>query len=389
MRLRKLGWEKAITLVGEENVLPYHRPPLSKDFLKGSKSIDAIQIASVASFDKSAVDIRLAQRVGRIDPSHKRIEFETGDRITYDKLLLATGSRPKHLPLPGAHLDGVHYLRNASDVDRIRADIRPGGRAIVIGGGYIGLEVAASLRHLNMKVTVLEALDRVLKRVTSEPLSHFFARIHDEEGAVIRIGTTVEAIVGDSRVRGVQVSATEVLDADMVIIGIGVRPNAELAEEAGLEVTNGIAVDEFARSSDPDIYAAGDCACFRHPDFDGRIRLESVQNAHDQAVIAASAISGKPTPYDAVPWFWSDQYDVKLQIAGLAVPGADVVVRGDPAEGRSLSVLYLEDGRLTAVDAANSPRDFVQGRRLIAERAVLDAEKASDPSIDLVRLAGH
>jgi 3-phenylpropionate/trans-cinnamate dioxygenase ferredoxin reductase subunit len=387
MRLRRLGWDKAIALIGEEDYLPYHRPPLSKDYLKGGKSIEAIQIASATSFDKAEVEIRLAQRVVRIDRANKRVELDTGRTVAYDKLLLAIGARPKALSLPGAHLKGVHYLRNVNDVDRIRAAVRTGGRAIVIGGGYIGLEVAASLRHLGMQVTVLEALDRVLKRVTSEPLSRFFSRIHGEEGTIIRTGAGVEAIVGEDVVRGVQVSATEVLDADIVIIGIGVRPNTELAEEAGLEIADGIVVDEFARTSDPDIYAAGDCACFRHPDFEGRIRLESVQNAHDQAVIAASAISGKPVPYDAVPWFWSDQYDVKLQIAGLAVPGAEIIVRGDPAEGRNLTVIHLKDGRLVAIDAANNPRDFVQGGKLIAGHAMLDPAKASDPSLELAQLA--
>jgi 3-phenylpropionate/trans-cinnamate dioxygenase ferredoxin reductase subunit len=387
MRLRKLGWDKAIILIGEEQYLPYHRPPLSKDYLKGEKSIEVIQIAPATSFDKAEVETRLAHRVVRIDRSSKRVELDTGCAIAYDKLLLTIGARPKTLSLPGVHLEGVHYLRNANDVDRIRAGVREDRQAIIIGGGYIGLEVAASLRYLGMQVTVLEALDRVLKRVTSEPLSRLFARVHAEEGAVIRTGVGVEAIVGEGAVRGVQVSATEFLDADMVIIGIGARPNTELAEAAGLEIDDGIVVDEFARTSDPDIFAAGDCTRFGHPDFESRIRLESVQNAHDQAIVAASAIAGKPVAYDSVPWFWSDQYDVKLQIAGLPVPGAEIIVRGDPTEGRSLSVIHLKDDRLVAIHAANNPRDFVQGRKLIAEHAMLDPERTADPSLDLAQLA--
>ncbi|HEX6259624.1 MAG TPA: FAD/NAD(P)-binding oxidoreductase [Woeseiaceae bacterium] len=382
-RLRRLGWKKPVTLVGEENTLPYHRPPLSKDYLKGVRGLDSILLAAAASYEKADIELCLNRRATRIDRQRKRVEFDTAPPLAYEKLVLTTGARPKNLPLPGALLDGVHYLRSAGDVDRIRAAARAGRRAIIIGGGYIGLEVAESLCQLNVEVTVLEALDRVLKRVTCETMSHFFARIHREEKVRVETDAAVRAITGDGGVRGVQLSQAEFLDADMVVIGIGVTPNVELAEEAGLAIDNGIAVDAFGRTSDPHILAAGDCTSFVHPRYERRIRLESVQNANDQGAVAARTICGELAAYDAVPWFWSDQFDVKLQIAGLAECADDVVIRGDPDRGRELSIVYLEQNRLLAIDAANRPRDFVQGRKLLTESALLDPARVADPAIPL------
>lgn len=382
-RLRRLGWKKPVTLVGEENTLPYHRPPLSKDYLKGVRDLDSILLAAAAFYEKADIQLCLNRRATRIDRRRKLVEFDTGPPLVYEKLVLTTGARPKNLSLPGALLDGVYYLRSAGDVDGIRAAARAGRRAIIIGGGYIGLEVAASLRHLNMDVTVLEALDRVLKRVTCETMSHFFTRIHREEKVRVETDAAVRAIAGNGGVRGVELSQAVFLDADMVVIGVGVTPNVELAEEAGLAIDNGIVVDAFARTSDPHIFAAGDCTSFVHPRYERRIRLESVQNANDQAAVVARTICGELTAYDAVPWFWSDQFDVKLQIAGLADCADDVVVRGDPDRGRELSIVYLEQNRLLAVDAANRPRDFVQGRKLLTGGAFLDPARVADPAIPL------
>ena len=302
--------------------------------------------------------------------------------MPYDKLVLAVGSRARELSIPGAQLDGVCYLRSLDDADRIRSAARKGCRAVIIGDGYVGLETAASLRSLGMEVTILEALERVLQRVTSEPVSKFFTRIHRDEGVQVRQKVQVTSILGDSSVTGVQIDSGEVIDARLVVVGIGVVLNTKLAERIGLAVSNGIEVDSQARTSVPDIYAAGDCTCFVHPRF-GPTRLESVQNANDQALVAARSLCGEQVEYDAVPWFWSEQYDVKRQIAGLAQDADDIVVRGDPDSDRCMSILYTKGKKLLAVDAINSPRDFVMGKKLIADRSPIDLAKVIDKDIAL------
>ncbi len=382
-RLRKLGWLGSIQLIGDEQHLPYHRPPLSKDYLKGIKSKQAILLHAATLYEKTGVDLMLGKHIASIDRQKATVECQDGEQIGYDKLVLAVGSRPRELPLPGVDLQGVYYLRDADDVDRIRATASQGGNAVVIGGGYIGLEVAASLRLLGMEVTVVEALDRVLQRVTCEPISKFFARVHREEGVDIRVQTEVKAIRGDDVVTGVETETGEIIDASLVVIGIGIVPNRGLAAAAGLATDNGIEVNRHAQTSDANIYAVGDCASFVHPRYDRRIRLESVQHANDHALVAAKSICGQAVVYDAVPWFWSDQYDVKLQIAGLAEGADEVVIRGDPDTGRGLSILYLTGETLLAVDAINRPRDFVFGKKLILEQAVLDKRKLADEDIAL------
>lgn len=382
-RLRKFGWQGSIKLIGDEQHLPYHRPPLSKDYLKGLKPKEGIILHGEAAYSKSDVDLMLGQHVESINRENKTVELQAGDLIGYDKLVLAVGSRPRQLPLPGAELGGVHYLRDVDDVDRIRAAAGQGGRAVVIGGGYIGLETAASLRHLGMEVTVVEALDRVLQRVTCEPVSSFFSRVHREEGVDIRVQVQVKAIHGDDDVTGVEFEGGDVLDASLVIIGIGVIPNTRLADEAGLVINNGIDVNQYAQTSDADIYAVGDCAGFVHPRYQRHLRLESVQNANDHALVAVKSLCGQQAVYDAVPWFWSDQYDVKLQIAGLAAGADEVIVRGDPDAGRSMSILHLKGGSLLSVDAVNKPRDFVFGKKLILEGGALDAKKLADDTLEL------
>ncbi len=382
-RLRKLGWQGSIKLIGDEQYLPYHRPPLSKDYLKGAKAKDGIILHAEVAYAKSDVDLMLGHHVERIDRNKKTVELQTGEQIGYDKLVLAVGSRPRELPLPGVELGGVHYLRDVDDVDRIRATASQGGRAVIIGGGYIGLETAASLRHLGMEVTVIEALDRVLQRVTCEPVSRFFTRIHREEGVDIRVQTQVKAIHGDNAVTSVEIVSGEMIETSLVVIGIGIVPNTRLAEDAGLAINNGIDVNPFAQTSDPDIYAVGDCASSIHPRYERQLRLESVQNANDQALVAAKSLCGQPVAYDAVPWFWSDQYDLKLQIAGLAEGADEVIVRGDPDAGRSLSILHLKSGSLLSVDAINRPRDFVFGKKLILEGAVLNIAKLADDNVAL------
>jgi 3-phenylpropionate/trans-cinnamate dioxygenase ferredoxin reductase subunit len=381
LRLRKLGWAGDVTIVGEEPCVPYHRPPLSKDYLKGVKTADAIHLAAEANYQKNNIDLRLGVRADGIDRPQQTLLLDSEDPLHYSHLVLAVGSLPRKLSLPGTDLDGVHYLRNIADVDRIRAGVAEGGRAVVIGGGYIGLEVAASLRILGMDVTVLEALPRVLQRVTCETVSDFFTRVHREESVDVRTDAGVAGLRGEGKVSGVELDSGETIDASLVVVGVGIVPNTSLAEEAGLDIDNGIAVNEYAQTSDPAIYAVGDCTSFYHPRYGRKLRLESVQNANDQAIVAAQAISGTPEPYNTVPWFWSDQYDVKLQIAGLAQGADERIVRGEPGSGRSLSVLYLKDRHLLAVDAMNRPHDFVFGKRLMLEHADLDVARLADPDV--------
>lgn len=388
MNLRRRGWLGSITLVGAEAHLPYHRPPLSKDYLKGVKGRETLHLSNAASYEKSGIDLRLGQRIEAIDRDQKCVSVEDGSQIDYDALVLATGARARKLTFDNASLPGVCYLRDMHDVDRIREAVSADGNAVIIGGGYIGLEAAASLRALGMQVTVLEAMDRVLQRVTSEPVSSFFTRVHREEGVDIRERCQVTALIGGDSIEGVQLASGEQIDANLVVIGIGVLPNVELAVSAGLKIDNGISIDEFARTDDPTIYAIGDCASFVHSRYDRSMRLESVQNANDLALTAVKSMLGQPEAYVSVPWFWSDQYDIKLQIVGLADGADEVIIRGDAMRGRSFSVLYLRDKQLLAVDAINSPRDFVHGKKLILSGDTLNAELLANADVPILQALG-
>lgn len=384
LKLRRLGWSGSISLVGDDTHVPYHRPPLSKDYLKGNKDADSILLSSLAAYEQAEIDLKLGVRVEKIDRERRCVTVTDGPDLPYDKLVLATGARARALPVAGIDLAGVCYLRDMDDVNQIRAMAKAGGDAVVVGGGYIGLEVAASLRSLGMEVTVLEAMDRVMQRVTSEPVSRFFTRLHREEGVDIRVQSQVTGMLGSERVEAVELDSGDQIKADLVIIGIGIVPNVELAGSANLKTDNGICVDECARTDDADIYAIGDCANFVHPRYGRQMRLESVQNATDQAIAASKSIAGQPQPYESVPWFWSDQYDIKLQIVGLAEGADEIVVRGDADTGRQVSFLYLYNKKLLAVDALNSPRDFVHGKKLILSGATLDAEKLADPGVGIL-----
>jgi 3-phenylpropionate/trans-cinnamate dioxygenase ferredoxin reductase subunit len=305
--------------------------------------------------------------------------------VAYDRLLLTTGSRPRTLNVPGADLPGVHSLRTIVDVDQLRPQLAPGRRLVVVGGGYIGLEVAATLRELGMEVTVLEMADRVMNRVTCRPVSDFFASEHSRHGVRIVCNATVRAIAADQltgRVRGVVTQDGAEHAADVVIVGIGVVPVDELAAAAGLACANGIVVDEHCRTSDPAIFAAGDCTSHPSPRYGRRLRLESVDNAFEQATSAACNLLGLPTPHDKVPWFWSDQYDIKLIIVGLTHDHDVVITRGDPTSG-CFSACYLRQGELVAVDSVNSPKDQMAARKLIAERVRPDVTKLANPAIPL------
>ncbi len=381
--LAQNGWDGKVTLIGEEPALPYHRPPLSKTYLAGTKDLNDLLIRPHAFYEKNHIHTMLGARVARIDRDAKKVVLDEGAEIPYTKLALTTGSRARNIPIPGTDLPGVFYLRDLDDVDNIRHYVGKGKKVVIVGGGYIGLETAAALRQIGMEVTILEALPRVLQRVTAPEISAFYTRIHAEEGVQVLTDTGIESIQGDTHVEQVTCSGGRTLEADLVVIGIGIQPATELAEAAGLKVDNGIVVDEFARTTDHDIVAAGDCTHHYNPIYDRHLRLESVQNAVDQAKVAAATLCGKLEPYNALPWFWSDQYDVKLQIAGLSQGFDQVIIRGDPKTGRSFAAFYLREGKLLAVDAINRPKEFMMSKRVLVESICPDPVRLADESVDI------
>jgi 3-phenylpropionate/trans-cinnamate dioxygenase ferredoxin reductase subunit len=383
--LRQGGWEGVISIIGDEAIPPYHRPPLSKDYLSGAKHSDELLIRPATFYEKTDVDLLLGTRVTAIDREAKLVKLHDGGTIPYTKLALTTGAKARKLELPGHELDGVFYLRDLKDVDLIRGYVGPGKSAVIIGGGYIGLETAASMRKLGMEVTVLEAMPRVLQRVTAPEVSAFYSRVHTEEGVKIVTDASTEEIEGRNSVTGVRLADGQRFDADLVIIGVGVLPATQLAEAAGLEVDNGILVDEFARTSDPDIVAAGDCTNHHNPVYNMRLRLESVQNATEQAKTAANTLCGKLEKYHALPWFWSDQYDLKLQIAGLSQGFDKVILRGSSEAGRSFAAFYFSGDRLLAVDAINRPKEFMATRRALGQDLSADPDKLADESVDIMQ----
>lgn len=366
--LRQEKWAGEIVLIGNEAALPYQRPPLSKAYLAGKSTLDDLAIRSAEFYSKQEIQF-LDATVEAIDRSAGQLVLSTGESFGYDKLALCTGARARRLSAPGADLAGVLYLRTAADVELIREAARPGLRVVIVGGGYIGLETAASLRALGLEVTVLEATERVLKRVTAPDVSAFFDRIHREEGVIIRTGAMVEALAGDGQVREVILAGGESIPADLVIVGIGVEPNTELAAAAGLVVDNGVLIDSQARTSEPHIVAAGDCTSHDIPRYGRRIRLESVPSAGEQSKVAAATMCGKFKEIAALPWFWSDQYDLKLQIAGLNAGYDEVILSGDPSRDRDFTCFYLRNGELIAADCINRPRDFMFSKRAIADQA--------------------
>lgn len=383
--LRQDGWDGEILMIGAEPALPYHRPPLSKTYLAGKTTLNDLLIRPSEFYAKNDITVRHAT-VTSIDRQAHTVALSDGEQLGYDKLALCLGARPRLLPLPGSELAGVHYLRDAAHIEAIRSGIAGAGRVVIIGAGYIGLETAASLRKLGVEVTVLESAERVLQRVTAPEVSAFYARVHCEEGVDIRTGVTISAIEGDDHVRGVRLADGELVPADLVVIGIGVVPNTELAEAAGLPVDNGIVIDDHAQTSDPDIVAAGDCTNHHMPRYDRRLRLESVPSAGEQAKVAAATMCGKVKTITALPWFWSDQYELKLQIAGLNDGYDSVVLRGDPAEGRSFACFYFKQGELIAADCVDRPQEFMFSRRGIGERVAVDPSQLADPETSLTEL---
>ncbi len=363
-------------LLDADAALSYHRPPLSKAVLQGAKSAGQIALFKKEAYDKAGVELLSGTRVVEIDRSRREVRTDDGTGIGYHALVLASGARVKMLSIPGADLDGVFYLRTLDDALGIRSRVRPGDSAVIVGGGYIGLEAAASLRVLGMQVTLLEAADRILQRVTCKPVSQFFHRLHSEAGVAVETGVAVRRFGGAGNVEQVVLADGRALPASLVVIGIGVAPDTSLAAAAGLETDDGVCVDSCARTSDPTVFAIGDCASIEHAGYRRRVRLESVQNANDQALVAASTLSGTPQRYTAVPWFWSDQYAVKLQIAGLAQGYDRIEVDGQPDVDKALAVRYYAGDRLLAVDAINRAKDFVAGRKQIGEALAAAASRS-------------
>ncbi len=387
--LRKLGFAGRVIIVGEETALPYKRPPLSKAYLAGSVSADSLYMMQQPALDKAGIEYRGGVRVEQIDREAKQLKLIDGSSLAYDKLALATGGRARELKIPGADRPNVLALRTIEDVERIRARAQAGQRAVIIGGGFIGLEVAATLVKQGLAVTVLEGLPRVLARVTVPEISAFFERVHREAGVDLRTGVQITSFEfeahPDSAVTHIHLSDHSRIDADFIVVGIGVIPNTELAETAGLVVDNGIVVDDCTRTSDPDIVAAGDCT--NHPnEFLGRrVRLESVQNAMEQGRAAARTLMGKPESYKMVPWFWSDQYELKLQMVGISTGYDQLVIRGDLAS-RSFAAFYVHDGALIAADTVSRPLDFMIAKKLVGLRAHVDAAQLADESVALKTL---
>jgi 3-phenylpropionate/trans-cinnamate dioxygenase ferredoxin reductase subunit len=380
--LRREGFGGRLVLIGDELELPYQRPPLSKKYLSGEMAADRLLFRHRSFYDEHRVELKLGRRAVRLDAAARQVELADGEKLTYDRLLLCLGAESRRLTCPGAALQGVHYLRGLADVPPIQAGFKPQARIVIIGGGYIGLETAATCRKMGCEVTVLEMADRIMNRVVAPSVSQYFAQEHRTNGVNIICDTRVVRLEGAARVERVVCADGSSHAADLVIVGVGAVATTELASEAGLACDNGVVVDEYCRTSDPSIYAAGDCTNHPSPRFGRRVRLESVDNAFEQAKTAALNLLDRPVAHDRVPWFWSDQFDNKLLIVGLSQDYDRQVLRGDPAS-RSFSVCYLKGRELLAVEAINHSKDYMAARKLIAERALLNPEKLADSGVAL------
>lgn len=387
--LRQAKFEGRIVLFGDEPYLPYMRPPLSKAYLAREIGADALIYKAAAAYEKAAVDVRLGVRVGKIDRSAKELVLQDGERVHYDKVVIATGGRARELRVPGSNLGNIFFLRTIADVEALQPQIQAGRRLAIVGGGYIGLEVAAVAVKRGLSVTVLEGMPRVLARVTAPALSEFYERVHRKAGVEIKTGVNVTGFAAAAD--GVNVGSVlcgdgSAVEADFVLVGIGLVPYTELAEQAGLEVDGGIVVDAVSRTNDPDIYAIGDCSLHAdHGFLHRRIRIESVPNALEQARIVAASICGRPIPPTTAPWFWSDQYDLQLQMVGISDGYEEVVIRGS-TDTSSFIAFYLKDGKVIAADAVNRPAEFMAAKRLVGERIPVTPDRLADEQTSLKTL---
>jgi 3-phenylpropionate/trans-cinnamate dioxygenase ferredoxin reductase subunit len=380
--LRQEGFDGKIILIGAEPDPPYERPPLSKEYLRGDMSRERLFIATSEAYREQQIELRLGVRATSINPSERSVELENGERVGYDKLLLTTGGHVRKVSVSGSELEGIHYLRTVADSERIAAKLQPGRRLVVIGSGFIGAEVAATARMKGLEVHVLEMAPVPLGRVLGEELGHIYAEIHREHGVQLHTGEAIERFEGTTRVERVVSSSGRTIDCDFVVVGVGIEPATELAQDAGLEVDNGIVVNEYCETSAPDIYAAGDVASFYHPLLDTRLRVEHWSNAQNQGITAAKNMLGKQKAYDDIPWFWSDQYDLNMQYIGHAPRWDEIVLRGDVA-GRSFTAFYVEGGRLRAALAVNHQRDIRASRELIKRGAPVSADALRDETREL------
>ena len=384
--LRTEGFAGKIILIGAETQPPYQRPPLSKHFLAGDVGLERVYVKPAEFYQESAIELRLGQQVTALDRVAKTISLADGSELNYDKLALATGSKVRRLDLPGSDLANICYLRTLDDMYAIQEKMQTGAKLVSVGGGYIGLEVASVAIKKGMQVTVLEAADQLMARVVGPEVAAFYQQTHTAAGVDIRTSMGVTGFAGDGQVESVRCVNGSEFTADMVVVGVGIMPETTVAEAAGLEVANGIVVDETTLTSDPNIVALGDCCNHPSTRYERRVRLESVPNALGQARVAAATLTGKPKSYAEVPWFWSDQYDLKLQMAGFRDGHDQVIVRGDTTAAPFM-VCYLQKDELLAVESVNNPREFMVCRQLIPKRAKIDTEKLADASINMKEIA--
>ena len=385
--LRQEGFDGRVILIGAEPQPPYERPPLSKDYLRGVSSFEQALVHPPDFYGENGIETRFGVRATRVDAAEKVVELDDGERVAYDELLIATGGRNRRFPVPGLDLEGVHNLRTVADCDRIRAEIAPGQKAVVVGMGFIGSEVAASLRQSGVEVVVVDRNKVPLRRVLGEEVGRVIEGIHRDHGATLIFEDTVAAFEGADRVERVVTQGGRRIECDFVVVGLGVEPVTELLADTGAQIDNGIVVDEFCRTGVEGIYAAGDVANHYHPVFERRIRVEHWQNALNQGPAAARNMLGKDEPYDDIPWFWSDQYDFNLQYTGFHTEWDELIVRGSMEE-RNFVAFYRKDERVLAAVALNRGRDLRRSMRLIKAQRPVDATKLQDPDVDLRALVG-
>jgi len=382
--LRQEGFEEEIILIGDESHIPYQRPPLSKAYLAGEQGIERVYLRPEKFYVDRNVTVKTDTTVTSIDTEAKLVTTNAGETIAYDELLLATGGRPRKLSIPGSDLQGIHYLRTIADVDAIRSEFSEGKKLVIVGGGYIGLEVASVSVKYGLEVHVLEMEERILQRVTTPEMSAYYHQLHTGRGVHIHTSTTVSGFSGEGSVSSVDCGDAS-FPADLVIVGIGIIPNVEVAEAAGIECDNGILVDDHCRTSVANVFAAGDCTNHPNPLLDRRLRLESVPNAMEQARVAAANMCGGDKTYASIPWFWSDQYELKLQMVGFSADGDSHVIRGD-MDANQFAVFYLKGDKVVAADAVNSPKEFMICKQLIGK--AVDTTQLEDPDSDLKTLLG-
>jgi 3-phenylpropionate/trans-cinnamate dioxygenase ferredoxin reductase component len=387
MAARHNGYDGTITILSDEPALPYDRTPLSKNVLQGKQEISDLGFQPGGDYSGDQIEVLTDSRAEKVDLDERRIETPSGDTLQFDDLLIATGASPIHLNSPGFDLPGVHYLRTTGDATALKSDLEQAESVVVIGAGFIGSEVAASARLLGKTVTLVDMADAPMSGALHPDITAVCAAIHEDHGVTLRMNARVDALRGTDRVEQAVLDDGSILDCDLVVVGIGVRPNVELFEGTGLEIDNGIVTDEWCRTSMPGVYAAGDVANWWHPEFEQRIRVEHFDNAGSQGTFVGNVIAGAAEePFAPIPYFWSDQYDTNIQFAGFTAPDADIVIRGNPEE-RSITAFYLNNGAICAAVTVNNAREFRSCRRLVAARATIDPATLRDPDTDIRKLS--